>query len=269
MNAQDFELLKNNVDTKMLEGKRVLITGGTGFMGEWMELSAPVRIVGLNREQYEYGPWMTKQWDYILHFANVHPYRVIECAKRTGAVVLYTSSGAVYDARPTDYGQAKIMAETALLESGIDVRIVRPFSFVGPGMQNNKAVVNYIYDALSGGPIKIRGDNVTRSYMYAADMAVWLWAALLRGRKGGVYEIGSSTPITMVELAEKISARINDVPHVYSRQFGPDARPYYVPHADELERTKAELCVQEWTTLEHALNRTIMAISQELGIWES
>lgn len=257
MNASDKDIIQTHVPFARLANKRVLITGGTGFIGTWMQYAPGVNVTALNREQYIYGKWDFAEWDYIIHLAPPPETaeRVIRCARRCNATVLFSSSGAVYDKVKGDYAMSKIHDENLLLDSGVDARIARMFAFAGAHMPNRFALINYIWDAIAGGPIKIRGDNVTRSYLYAADMAVWMWHILTHGEPRGVYEVGSEHAVTMEELAAEIGKNFAPRPGMrYERIYGPDPRPRYVP---DTEKTRAALGVEEYTALEVGIRKTI------------
>ena len=255
---QDSEIIRDNVDWKRLSGARVLITGGTGFVGSWMQIAPGVNVTALNQLQYEYGKWDYADWDYIIHLVPppVTTERVIACAKRCNAAVLFSSSGAVYDAVMGDYAKSKLNEETRLIESGIDAKIARMYAFAGAHMPNRFALINYIWDAIGGGPIKIRGDNVIRSYLYAADMAVWLWNILLNGRAGAIYEVGSEMPVTMERLAWEVGRHFAPIPDViYERMYGPDPRPRYLP--ESTRDMMHELGLHEYTGFTEAIAKTV------------
>lgn len=248
--------------------QHILMTGGTGFVGEWMRRTAYLDMVihPLDELQYRYGDWYKHCWDGIVHLAPVTPERVIECARRNNAPILYSSSGAVYDPYPGAYSLMKQESEKMLLESGLTVKIARMFTFVGSHMKNHFAIINYIVDAISDSPIKIRGDNVTRSYMYALDMAKWMWAIYDAGKSGQLYEVGGLTPITMQELAEEVARRFNPRPKVIEDRIFADTnvRPYYVPtRADE---TRQELGLPNYTPFDVALSHTIAWYLERLSI---
>lgn len=253
--SEDKELILEMVDFRPLRDARILITGGSGFIGSWMSIRpAWLRMTALNQLQYDYGDWDKQSWDAIIHLAPPLPRRVIECADRCDAKILYASSGAVYDRQPGEYATGKRMGENQLIEWGGRFGIARMFTFCGAWMRNHFAVTNYICDAFAGGPIKIRGDNVTRSYMYAADMAVWLWRILLHS-ENGIYNVGGSNPVTMYELAHEVRRHFRQPDIVYDRIYGPDARPNYIPQG--LEKTCAELDVEEYNDFSSAISKTV------------
>ena len=73
----------------------------------------------------------------------------------------------------------------------------------GPRMREALVIPQFIRRALEGTPITINGDGTpVRSYLYASDLAVWLWTILLRGVSGRAYNVGSPRPVTLRELAE-------------------------------------------------------------------
>lgn len=158
--------------------------------------------------------------------------RVLEFARSHGVRrLLFTSSGAVYGKQPAElthipeeyagapltidpasaYGQAKRVSEfmSAMYGRvyGFDAMIARLFAFVGPllPLDANYAVGNFIRDALGGGPVRISGDGTPyRSYLYAADMAIWLWTILLQGKAAYPYNVGSPSDLTIVDLARTV-----------------------------------------------------------------
>lgn len=209
--------------------------------------------------------------------------RVLAFARAAGAArVLFLSSGAVYGAQPptlshlpeshtgmrtpleeaSAYGLAKAGSEFLACEAsrtgGPAVVIARPFAFVGPGLplDRNYAIGNFIRDALGKGPLRIEGDGTPlRSYLYAGDLAVWLWALLVRGSDRKAYNVGSPEAISITDLADRV--RVVLCPdRAVSIAGRPDpSRPAsrYVPDTSLAER---ELGLRVAVPLDEAIRRT-------------
>lgn len=191
--------------------------------------------------------------------------------------LLYLSSGAVYGVQPPEvehlseefevgakadnnpYAQGKRAAEELCRqhhENGLPVVIARLFAFSGPGLplEAHFAAGNFMRDALHGGPIEVAGDGCTwRSYLYAADLAVWLWRLLVQGDPGRAYNVGSDRPVTIAQLAHTAAGLCRPPLEVQIRQSpGSGPAPRYVP---DTTRAREELGLQQWISLEDGLHR--------------
>lgn len=158
---------------------------------------------------------------------------VLDFATRHGARrFLLTSSGAVYGALPerithvsedfcgapdparaiSAYGEGKRAAELLCSlyaeRTGMACTIARGFSFVGPqlALDGHFAIGNFIRDALAGRPVHVEGDGrPLRSYLYAADLAAWLWTILLRAPALMPINVGSDEAINIGDLAHLVA----------------------------------------------------------------
>jgi dTDP-glucose 4,6-dehydratase len=123
----------------------------------------------------------------------------------------FAGAPALGDARSA-YGEGKRAAEVlAAVErdrSGISVRVARCFAFVGPhlSLDIHFAIGNFVRDAMGRGPIRIQGDGTAvRSYLYMADLAVWLWTLALHPDARGAYNVGSEEPMSTLEVARLVA----------------------------------------------------------------
>jgi dTDP-glucose 4,6-dehydratase len=317
-----------------LRGKRIFITGGTGFFGCWLlesfawankklglGASALVltRNVALLRKK---APHLTEnpciqfhigdvrsfdypqgEFSYIIHAATAASAklndedpllmldtiiegtrRVLDFAVQCGAKkLLLTSSGAVYGKQPPDmahipedymggpntmdpqsaYAEGKRVSELLCAiyskKFGIECKIARGFAFVGPyfPLDIHYAIGNFIRDALAGGPIVVKGDGTSyRSYLYAADLAIWLWTILVKGKSLQPYNIGSDQDISIQELAmlvSKIIAKNSDV-QIQSRPVPDEPLDRYTP---SVNRAIKELNLRNISDLEKSLIGTM------------
>ena len=209
--------------------------------------------------------------------------RILAFAKKAGASrFLFMSSGAVYGSQPpqlpripedhvgvvdpTDpsqaYGEAKRASErlglSAQAEGGLAFISARGFAFHGPGLalDRNYAIGNFLRDALGNSPIHIMGDGTPRrSYLYAADLAVWLWALLARGRPGRAYNVGSPEDHSILELAETVRDAIAPGREI---QLAVRAEPGLPPlrYVPDTTRAMEELGLRPLIGLADGLQRT-------------
>ena len=210
--------------------------------------------------------------------------RVLDFTVHCGArKFLLTSSGAVYGRQPAElthvpedyvggpdptdrhsaYGEGKRMTELLTVlyarHHGFEAKIARGFAFVGPylPLDAHFAIGNFIRDALRGGPIQVNGDGTPyRSYLYAADLTIWLWTILFRGYPCRPYNVGSSQGITIAQLAAMIAAAFRPHRKVEIAREPVEGRTpqRYVP---SVRRVTSELGLVERVTLPDAVQRTL------------
>jgi dTDP-glucose 4,6-dehydratase len=146
--------------------------------------------------------------------------------------ILYISSGAIYGKQPSsishiseDYmGAADLTLLTSAYAEGkrsaemlctlysstydLSIKIARCFAFVGPHLQldENFAIGNFLSSLLKNQKIVIHGDGTpVRSYMYAADLVIWLITILIKGKNCYPYNVGSEEEISIETLAKTIA----------------------------------------------------------------
>ena len=315
-------------------GKRLFLTGGTGFFGAWLvesfahanetlglhaelviltrdpaaALARLPQLDGLRGVRFHRGDVRgfdrpSGAFDIVIHGAaessqqghvgdHGHMFDTIvdgtrntlALAREAGArTFLLVSSGAVYGNQPASlpklhedflggpdlsratsaYAEGKRAAEVMCAveadRSGMSVRVARCFAFVGPHLPLDAhfAIGNFIRDALAGAPIRIRGDGTaTRSYLYMADLAAWLWTLALSPHARGAYNVGSEQETSILEAARAVAAACapNAPIEVGGAPGGPGALQRYVPST---ARAREELGLAQTVALPDAIKRTV------------
>lgn len=211
-------------------------------------------------------------------------HRALEFARQCGTQkFLLASSGAVYGRQPAEmthipeeypgapdptdphsaYGEGKRAAEILCSlyakQYGFETKIARCFAFVGPylPLDAHYAIGNFIRDGLTGGPIVVQGDGTPyRSYLYAADLAIWLWTILIRGPSCRTYNVGSEDDLTIRALAKTVARSFHPELEVRvakkTDHHHPEER--YVPATN---RASSELQLNCRIDLREAIHRTI------------
>ncbi len=317
-------------------GRRVFISGGTGFFGAWLlesltycnrKLDAGIAATVLSRDPEAFARRMPhlasetciqmlqgdvrdfvfppEEFDYVIHAAAPtstaaasQPTELLSIlvdgtkhmlafAKARGAKrFLLTSSGAVYGRQPENvshlredyvggpewldasvaYAEGKRdseqMCSLYARESGMDFVIARCFAFVGPHLPLDQhfAIGNFIGDALAGRNIAVRGDGTPmRSYLYGADLAIWLWTMLLRESPAGsnphVFNVGSGEAISIGDLAQVVIEELDPSlkVEVAKEPIAGEPRLQYVPDVRSAENS---LGLRQIIGLREAIQRT-------------
>ena len=206
---------------------------------------------------------------------------VLQMAKLLQSVrVLLVSSGAVYGAGdasagrtpeccatapdPLDlssaYGEGKRACEALgaymAQQASFDVVTARCFAFVGAGLPlgGHFAIGNFIRDAIEERDVVLSSTGQSRrSYLYAADLAVWLVALLIKGRAGAAYNVGSDLDIDILSTAHIVRDTLAPYRSVSVKKNPSTGVSYYVP---SIERARSELNLDVWTPLDQAIMRT-------------
>lgn len=206
----------------------------------------------------------------------------VKCAAKG---VLFTSSGVVYGKPPSDLSRipedytgsptginfepakaansggiwcAELFGALYAAEHRLPVKFARCFTLMGPYLPLSKpfAVTSFLRDALAGGPINIGGDGTAcRSYLYAADLVIWLWTILIKGKTGHSYNVGSEEGVTIAELAREVAKTIAPGAEVRLGRV-PKAGQQAERYVPSTQKAQKELGLQQWISLPEAIKRT-------------
>lgn len=194
---------------------------------------------------------------------------------------LLTSSGAVYGEQPAGiihlpedyagapnslkpssvYAEGKRAAEllcSLYAHAELECKIARCFAFVGPHLPLDAhfAVGNFLRDAMCGDPIQINGDGTPiRSYLYAADLAIWLWTMLFRAPSMEAFNVGSDEAVSIAGLARTVADTLNSNTPIHIAQQAQPETPVrrYVPSTRKAEQL---LGLRPTVPLDEAILRT-------------
>lgn len=103
---------------------------------------------------------------------------------------------------------AEYMSNIYAREHQFSIKIARCFGFFGPYMplKRHFAMGNFIYNRLKNETILIKGDGCPfRSYLYTADLCVWLWTILFQGKNLTAYNVGSNEKHSIAAVANMIA----------------------------------------------------------------
>jgi len=195
----------------------------------------------------------------------------------------FLSSGAVYGVQPWEmthvaedwtggpdprdprsaYGEGKRAAEMLCAiygrQFGLDVVTTRIFALLGPMLDLgiHFAAGNFIRDAMAGRPIRVEGaGQAVRSYLYAADLTIWLWALLLRGAPGAMFNVGSEESVSIADLARRTAALLGGPGVEILGRPDPGWNPgRYVPSTAAI---RAALGLSATVGLDEAIRRTAL-----------
>jgi nucleoside-diphosphate-sugar epimerase len=139
----------------------------------------------------------------------------------------------------------------------LDIKIARCFAFVGPylPLDTHFAIGNFIRDALNKDSIVVKSNGTPyRSYLYAADLAIWLWTILFCGKKMRPYNVGSDESITIKDLAYMVAAISESKIDVKIEQ--PVAAPLSARYVPDINRARSELSLSPKIGLKQAIKST-------------
>ncbi len=325
--------LLHHLDVALFEGKKIFITGGTGFFGLWLltalkvmrDEAIDIRATVLSRNparflqyhpQWRGLPWLKFErgdvkdfslplfnYDYLIHAATdtsreaqadplkifsdivTGTRRVLAYAVDCGVqAALFVSSGAVYGSQPTEieripddaifacstsdsksaYAEGKRVMEflaTAYAEK-FKIRSVsaRCFAFVGAGLPIDQhfAIGNFIRDALYKDYIEIKGDGTDlRSYLYGADLSIWLLKLLASGETKTTYNVGSDNYLSILKLAETVRAVLAPEKQIRVRTTRADddySKSIYVPSIARARSLGLDVWMSLSDAVEHSAN---------------
>jgi dTDP-glucose 4,6-dehydratase len=210
--------------------------------------------------------------------------RALQFAASHGSTkFLLTSSGAVYGPQPPSlthvpesfagapdpllpssvYGEGKRVAELLCalyqdINPALQCKIARCWAFCGPHLPLDQhfAIGNFLGDVLAGRAIRVRGDGTPRrSYLYAADLTIWLWTILFRAPALTPINVGSDCDLSILELAQTVATVLNPQSEIIvaSQPLPGIPPPRYVP---SIERAWNLLNLRPTVSLESTISRT-------------
>lgn len=278
-NVQNIEHLKNNPNFQFIEFD--VINGlPDGLEADQIyHLASPASPNMNNPKSYHSLSFETMQVN------TIGTWKLCEAAMKLKAKFLFASTSEVYG-DPLEhpqkeeyrgnvstlgprsvYDESKRFGETitsAFIRSkGLDGRIVRIFNTYGPRMASDgRVVLEFVKAALTNKPFPVFGDGKqTRSFCYVSDMVDGIAAAMEKGEKDSVYNLGNPNEITVLELAEMVKKLTASASDVSFTEELPEDDP--VRRCPDITKAKEKLGWEPKITLEEGLKKLIEYLRQK------
>ncbi len=143
--------------------------------------------------------------------------RILECSLRCGARFIFPSTGLIYgdqagpftedmDRCPRDfYALSKLLGEDLIRccssTQGFEHVIFRPGVLYGPGQRGVMFIPSLVHALATGSELAMTEGRQTRDLVYVEDFVDALHGAITAERPGGVFNIGTGTPVALREVA--------------------------------------------------------------------
>lgn len=225
--------------SKEFDGKKVLITGSSGFIGRHLKKALPF-ATGLSTKLSDSTdiasdvrtyPIHKENYDVIFHLAAVvgtelsirkpvETYSTNICGtlnvlRDFKGLLVFTSTVGVFSPLKNPYFLSKYVCEEMVKASQCEHLIFRLSNPYGPG---SKSVVQ---KWIESDTIKIYGDGKQiRDFVFIGDL-VEILADPFRYESNKTYNIGTGIPVTLNELAQKIVALFGSkkIEYLPAREF--------------------------------------------------
>lgn len=253
------------------------------LVGQIYHLASPASPNKNNPKSYISLPFET------MHVNTNGTWKLCEAAVRLGAKFLFASTSEVYG-NPLEhpqkeeyrgnvsttgpravYDESKRFGETitsAFVRSkGLDGVIVRIFNTYGPRMADDgRVVIEFVKAALSNEqapsfgskPFPVFGDGKqTRSFCYVSDMVGGIIAAMEKGEKGEVYNLGNPQEFSILELAQKVKELTGSTSDVEHKPLPADDPKQRCP---DITKAKSELGWEPKVNFEDGLKKLIESL---------
>lgn len=221
-NLDNISHLQNNEDFQFVETDALESFPADLDFDQLYHLASPASPNKDNPKSYISLPFETMQ-------ANTSgTWNLCEETEKRGAKFLFASTSEVYG-NPLEhpqketyngnvstaglrsvYDESKRFGETItsafIRYNKLDARIARIFNTYGPRMAaDGRVVIEFVKAALEGRPFPVFGDGKqTRSFMFVSDLIDGVIAAMEKGEKGEIYNLGNPSEFTLLQLAEVI-----------------------------------------------------------------
>jgi nucleoside-diphosphate-sugar epimerase len=201
---------------------KYLVTGAGGWFGGWIVPYLKTRGYEVFEESSQRPP-PEGVFDRIVHLSRGRAAPWTKYLAPGGRMVICSSGSVLMN--KSEYSLGKLEDEAVK-----GVRIARCYAFLGHGSPDRYAAGKFIKMAKAQQPIIVTSWGTTiRSYMYMTDLVERLLMILEEGEPNTPYEVGSNRPVTLLELAYRISETVRPNVEVIVQGGPPAEMPIYLP----------------------------------------